>query len=32
MFSIDATKNKDSLCRYVNDSPKDFATMKRVVF
>ena len=33
MFSIDATKNKDSLCRYVNDSPKDFAvaTMKGVV-
>ena len=25
MFSTDATKKKDSLCRYVNDSPKDFA-------
>ena len=25
MFSTDAAKKKDSLCRYVNDSPKDFA-------
>ena len=33
MFSIDATKNKDSLCRYINNSPKEFAvaTMKGVV-
>ena len=33
MFSIDATKKEDSLCRYVDNSPKDFAnvTMKRVI-